>query len=291
MISKIRNFIVGLTVLIFLLATINFVWAVAQPEGPSTLSEFQSTRRTARNPETKEAEAGNITELIIRGETVTQTWHGFVGNVTGTITLDDSSNNTLYNWSLGDPEGEVYATYLHTINWTTGAVKCWNWSLATGSYLQLGELEGWANDGQVPGGTNYTNLSLKSDDVDGVNETFTCTICADGSEPTTQDYNHTSFFVGGQEINGFQNYNITGACPYVKTYNSTAGAAFEEVLLYQDTNSGDGINHDGLIYTALLQSDVNGYNNQSWDFQMIVGENGHNGDVSTTTYYFYVELE
>ena len=77
---------------------------------------LNSERRLAARNDSEVAYAGNITELNIVGTTITQTWQGFVGNVSGTITLDDSENNTLINWSLGDPEGEVYATYLPQVN-------------------------------------------------------------------------------------------------------------------------------------------------------------------------------
>ena len=287
-----------LVVLMLFLTSVTIVLAVAEPEGPSDLNLVNSSRRTASQRGTYAAEAGNITEITLVGTTVTQSWAGFVGNITGTITLDNYKNNTLYNWTLADPEGEVYATYLPNVNWTTGTVLCWNWSSTTSAYLQLGELEGWYNStplASIPAyGNGYTNLSVATDDVDGVNETFTCPVCRSTTQITEPNdvavYNHSAFFVGGQEISGLSATHMNGTCPYVKTYNSTFVHDYEEVILYHDAA---GVNNDGIIYTAILQQGdrAHGFDNGLWDFQMLVGENGHNGDTSVTTYYFYIEIE
>jgi hypothetical protein len=57
---------------------------------------------------------------------------------------------------------------------------------------------------------------------------------------------------------------------------------FYEVLL------ADGASN--IIYTSLLQQNMIGFNSNAYDFQMIVGEDGHDGDTSTSTYYFYAEI-
>lgn len=264
----------GLVMLVLLsLVAVQVVLAVSQPEGPSTLSVELSERRQAAPTQSHDAEAGNVTHLVMEGSSVTQSWQGYVGNITGTITLDDSSNYTLYDWTLANPSGEVYATNASTVDWSTGNVVCWNWSDAIGSERQLAEIE----DG----------YGIATNDVDGVNETFSCDRCDGNAVADT----HTDFYVGGQFINGSNNEvqgdPSGGPCPNVKLYNGSntrALADFEVVLLYEETENE-------VIYTSLLQNSKNGYNNQTWDFEMIVGENGHDGDIQTTTYYFYVELE
>jgi hypothetical protein len=242
---------------ILLLLSTGLVAAASVPEGPTTLTIDATSRRAAATSPTLEALAGNVTQLTVVGTTVTQTWQGYYGNVTGTITLDDASNNTMYDWALASPEGEIYAA-TSTVTWTSGNVKCYNMSATdTGdsSFVTISELE--------------TSLGLAADDIDGVDETFTNASAA-----------YDNFYVG--------EYLIDAACPVTNTYNGSEVAdadMFQEVMLYDDTN-------DMIIWTAILEeTEPTGFNDQPWDFQMLVGEDGHNGDTSTTTYYFYVELE
>ncbi|MEA2036723.1 MAG: hypothetical protein U9O94_04405, partial [Nanoarchaeota archaeon] len=76
-------------------------------------------------------------------------------------------------------------------------------------------------------------------------------------------------------------------CPLTYTFvNETAQTtSFKEVLLTDNTS---------VVFTTLIENDVNGYKgeNQSdiHDFQMIVGEDGHQGSAGPTSYYFFVEL-
>jgi spore germination protein YaaH len=60
---------------------------------------------------------------------------------------------------------------------------------------------------------------------------------------------------------------------------------FTETLLLDETSQN-------LIFTSILQENsAVGFDGANHDFQMIVAENGHNGDEATTTYYFYVEIQ
>jgi hypothetical protein len=71
---------------------------------------------------------------------------------------------------------------------------------------------------------------------------------------------------------------------YAVNLNDESGSPssdFQEVIL----NDGSAI-----VYAALISQNALGFDTGTHDFQMIVGENGHNGDTSTTEYYFYVEL-
>jgi hypothetical protein len=86
-----------------------------------------------------------------------------------------------------------------------------------------------------------------------------------------------AFMTGGQNINTTQN------CYAVNLHDQTGNpsANFQEVIL-----------HDGsrLVYTAIVSQDSMGFDGLNHDFEMIVGEDGHNDDINPTTYYFYVEL-
>src|SRR3989338_1719920 len=219
------NYRLILVAVIFLVVVASISIAVTTPEGTTSLIVGNSSRRTATSAVGKNASAGNLTWLVVQGKTVTQSWQGYVGNITGTITLDDSSGYTLYDWTLANPEGEIYATYLSTVDWSTGGILCWNWSVQTGDYLQLAEFETAPSSGDATP-SYYAGIGAAIDDVDGVNETFSY----DGANGVG-GASHSNFYVGGQYINGTR---PGPACPVVKLYNGTRNNQFEEVLLYQD---------------------------------------------------------
>ena len=222
-------------------------------EEPDGITVINSTRRIPSAVSTLDAMAGNVTQLNIIGTTASQTWQGYYGNISGTLTLDDSSNNTIYSWDLASPKGEIYASESE-IDFSYGNIECFNLTKYETGYANLTYQE--------------TLLGLDANSADGINETF--------SFGTTYD----SFYAGTNHINS--------QCPETQLYNASEekdSSSFQEVLLYEKTTKK-------LIYTAIIEKEpVLGFNNEYWDFQMIVGEKGRSGDTETTTYYFYVEIE
>ncbi len=222
--------------------------AKAEPLGPTTLSVVESSRRTNFPVATIEAQAGNVTELLINATTVTKAWAGYYGNVTGTITLDDARNNTLYKWDIDRVVGEIYAAR-SPADFSSASIRC-------------------ANSTNVQ--SEETALNIGPADRDGVNETFTYTT-------------HPAFYVGSKFFAQDEcNYTVS---TYVNDQQDSA-RTFNETLLYDATN-------DQIVYMAILANNQDGFKIGSgdiYDFQMLVGEDGH-GNTATTTYYFYVELE
>ncbi len=213
------------------------------------------------------AYAGNITYLGISGVSVTQTWQGYFGNVTGGITLADSSANAIYNWTLTEPSGEVYSSTNSSITWSS--IQCFNFTAnATGSVGSAGSTN--------LAGTNLTVLETRyniiSDDLDGVNETFSFTPAGEG---------HDAFVTASLSFSSAE-------CLSTKLNNATGllGAnQFEEVLLYEPTTSS-------VVFASILEEGIlNGFNQQDNDFQMIVLEDGHGADTTSTPYFFFVELQ
>lgn len=120
-----------------------------------------------------------------------------------------------------------------------------------------------SNSSQITAEETY--LGQSATDPDSVTNTFAST-------------SHPDFYLGSVNVSG---------CQSTQAYDSTGGpgTGFWQVLL---SDSGD----DATIYTTLIDEVIQtGFNNLDWHFQLLVGENGKNGDTSTTPYYFYVELE
>jgi hypothetical protein len=88
---------------------------------------------------------------------------------------------------------------------------------------------------------------------------------------------HDTFWVAGRNIGA-------NACPTLNTYTGSAPQDddFEEMALYDSTS---------IIYATILEDNLPGYDGQSYDFQMLVPENGSQGFTGATAYYLYVELD
>ena len=256
-----------LSILSILAVMVSYVYAVAtDPSGPQSITESNQQRLgTSSWPAiTIQAEAGNITALVISSLSQTQTWQGYYGNITGTVTLDDASNFSMYTWELAEPQGEIYASNGTSVTWSN--IRCVNYTNNHSQYNEnLSSLETW--------------LGLAADDVDGIDETFNESgVLNDGVTA------HPTVYVGTYTIN-------SGTCPATDTYqnDTISGVEFAEILLTDNTS---------IIFTAIIENDlvgsdadIKGFNNQTHDFQMLVGDNGHEGDDSITNYYFFVELE
>jgi hypothetical protein len=63
--------------------------------------------------------------------------------------------------------------------------------------------------------------------------------------------------------------------------NSQASSDFEELLLYDGSY---------VVYAALLEDSITGFDGTEYDFQMILPDSGLEGSQTPETYYFYVEL-
>lgn len=276
---------VFVVLMIVLSASSLAITSTLTPGGAETITIDATSRKIPANGTQIPALAGNVSQIMISGYSVTQMWQGYYGNISGGITLADSSGYQFLNWTLANPEGEIYASMNSSIDWSR--IECYNISAAktvAGSgpnfqqayYLNMSEFEGDA-------------LGARPDDVDGVDETFATKFTGE-------------FYVGNIRI------NTTDECYKVHTFiaNQSQSSNFTEVILIQDDGTpdwytsgcngpcgGDGV--DNSIYDIIWASIIHergsaGFNNQVWDFQMVVGENGHNGDTTPTNYYFYLEI-
>jgi hypothetical protein len=252
---NVRQLVLSLGLVLVGICVLVGVQGASTPIAPNSVTPgLTSTfNASAYAPVSASALAGNITALVISGIGQTKSWQGYYGNITGTITLDDAQNFTFYNWTSTEPRGQIYATLNNSIAWTT--VECFNYT-ADG-----------LNETNI---ANYYGISPR--DNDNINYTFNQT-------------DHPSFQVGSRTMT---------TCPttYIHQDDAYQQANFVNVLLWDITN-----NDTGWIYTTLIENktasstnDLVCYNGQTCDFQILVNENGHGTDTSTTLYYFWVEL-
>lgn len=231
------------------------------------VTEINSTSQNPTPPGSLESFAGNVTEITTpEGIGTTQAWAGYFGNISGTIMLADNSDNVMYNWTLSSPEGEIFASINNSISWDN--IQCFNFT-ATGTYQDEGGNGGTTN----LHGKNITQIELeyniRYDDLDGVDETFYLSGLG----------THNTFYVNSKEFG-------EGECRNTRINDWTGLGQddnFEEVLLYEPSTAS-------VIFGALLNEDVLGFDNRPHDFEMIVLEDGHQTDTEVTIYYFYAVM-
>jgi len=261
-----------LGIIVALLALTTFVSAL--PVGPKSIDRVSDERWPTWAPISQEALAGNVTALNFNGSTITRTYQGYYGNISGMIVLGDSNNNTLYDWTLASPQGQIYA-----VRSVAPTIPLWESVVcAEQTHIQ----------------TEDTRLNVnESIDEDAVNRTFVINGAPDQlARFPTSDFTHPQFWVANQSI-------AANSCAVATMYNSTGQPSpyFKEVLLQDSTQNY-------IIYTAIIAhsikpfpdpGDFNGFNGGSeHDFEMMVGEDGHGADTgstaTTSTYWFFLEL-
>lgn len=176
---------------------------LAEPFGANSVTQEATSSSNGSNypPSSHGAYAGNVTEITVDGASVTQTWQGYYGNVTGSITLENAQGDVFYNWTgTVDPSsGEVYASTNDSLTWTE--IGCYNLTEPTGYNLTLVEAQ----------------YNIASTDGDGLDETFTLN-------------NHAAFTTGTTSFSG-------GDCNNTQLFDSGGSGSFDEVLLYENSTS------------------------------------------------------
>jgi len=221
------------------------------PEGPDDLDVMSNVTKNTTNAQMINISGGYIATLDLNATIKDTRWKAFIGNVTGMYTLDDAAGSTIYDWTISSITGRVYATRNDTsVTWAS--INCSN----------ISDLED----------ENYKMNHTLSED----NLTATFNATYDSVYNRTVSGSHNPFWVGNV-------YIYSNTCPTLNTYTNSIAQdiEFEEMSLF------DGIS---MVYATILEPDQVGYNGYTYDFQMIVPENGVPGFGSSTAYYIYVEI-
>lgn len=261
-----KIFLIVLTVGLFLALVLHISLVIAVEPFGATVNPLTSDRASEDPAQGIDAIAGNVSEINIFGFSVTQSWQGYFGNVTGVIALADGNDNVLYNWSLGSPEGVILASTNESITWDN--IQCFNFT-ATGDYTSESGQGGTTSQY----GTNLTQLenlyNIDSNDMDGVDETFILSGLG----------THNTFYLNNNEFE-------EGECMNTRVFSDIGSGEddkFEEALLYEPSSYS-------IVFAGLLNEDVIGFDDDPHDFEMLVLEDGHDLDTQTTTYYFYTQM-
>ncbi len=264
-----------------LLASMLVVVTAIDPEKPDRIQNLSN--RTASYPlgwklnKTR----GYIYVTKISHAQPTLKWLGYVGNVTGTIALKDSSAYALFDWSTSSVTGEIYAT---------------KEASAHAGDIFGGGIPDWAN-------VICANQSMINDEMGLFNHSVTE---GDRYNNTFRKENFTlkAFYAGTTLVNDTLVANrVNDNCRgLILNRNGTRGTGvisskWQEVVLTDkttedessDSGYGKAIQYD-IIYAALIENQTYGYNREKMDFQMLLPQSGRQGTVSNVAFYFYVEL-
>ncbi len=117
---------VNAVLMLLFLITICFYVYASVPTGPTVTIVSNTTKGSASSGTLVNGTGGNTNQsggyiytINLAGESQNNNWKAFVGNVTGTLVLDDASGYSIYRWTTTtSPAGQVYATrQSSTITW------------------------------------------------------------------------------------------------------------------------------------------------------------------------------
>jgi hypothetical protein len=97
----------------------------ADPQGPDGILSVNNSTKGNVSAKIFNISGGYIATFNLSATIQNPRWKAFVGNITGSFTLDDASGSTIYDWTLSSINGRVYATRnSSTVAWSN--INCSN---------------------------------------------------------------------------------------------------------------------------------------------------------------------
>ncbi len=196
--------LIALTALFLLLVNLALS---ATPEGP-TITLVSNTTKAVRAPEINNGTGGTsgnqaggyiFTNNLNTLQRNTK-WKAYVGNVSGTLTLDDASGNTIYKWPVLSSSlvGNVYATRTSSVV-TWSSIECANLTHIEAENIAI----------------NHTSA------VDNITTTFNASSA------------HSAFTIAGTSLT-----TCRSTSTYVNdlAQSQTSTDTFQEIVTYDGTN-------------------------------------------------------
>ncbi|MBU1974943.1 MAG: hypothetical protein KKG59_00910 [Nanoarchaeota archaeon] len=236
---------IWLIVITFTIAILTLYQAYAVPGGAGVIYVANETSNGS-DPTGYNDSGGYIYHSNLDVTQQNSNWKAYVGNVTGSFTLDDSNGDTIYNWeSLGGGNvGEVYASRNDTVTWAD--INC-------------------SNDTYIEYEDEY--FGFDQDRSDSINSTF-------------NDSTHQAFQVGTTTITANTCYAGILFRNDTAQVNSTS-APWQEIILTDEIN----LVYAGIIEDAEYAYSASSDKNVTADFQLLIPENGTRA-VATTYYFY-----
>lgn len=222
----------------------------ADPSGADVTN--LSTETYSVSPDPRQDLGGTITTVSLSTTQQDSAWKAYVGNITGTLVLRNSDGWSIFEWALNNSalSGNVFVSRNGSVDWDN--IRCANNTII---------------------GSEQSFLGMATADSDNINRTFNYT-------------KHKTMTIGG--VGTISN----STCPSAATYVNGSAQAIDESSYFQEVLLYDRVN---LVYGTFIDQNTWGYeNNESgggnvtYDFQLLVAENG-TAQVGTV-YYFYADI-
>ncbi|MEK6968658.1 MAG: hypothetical protein AABX51_08615 [Nanoarchaeota archaeon] len=146
----------GVALIAIIASTVNAV-----PEGP-TITSFTNSTKVDQNGTVRTDGKGTINFARFNAIAQNKKWKAYVGNITGTLVLQDSDGYNIYDWKLTSAlSGTVLASRNNTLNWS--GIKCLNTTTIGVEQIQLQFLTSQEdNINRTFNATNHTNFTINS---------------------------------------------------------------------------------------------------------------------------------
>ena len=184
------------------------------------------------------------------------------GGYIADIDITAEVQNTKWKALIGNVNGKF------TLEDASGST-IYDWSLSVTS----GRVYATRNSSTI----QWSSIACSSTaNLESENTALSHSSISDNITKTFNDTTHGTFWVGSTNI-------VANSCPTLNTYvnNASQDTDFEEMALY------DGAS---IVYATIMEDNEVGYDGGSYDFQMLIPENGSSGFSGATAYYMYVEL-
>lgn len=184
------------------------------------------------------------------------------GGTITTVNINATTQNPHWKAYVGNISGKLALQ-----DGSSNAVYDWNITSTEGEIYatRKSTIVEWnsitcANTAQIQ--SEETSLNMTTSSEDSIANTF-------------NKKQHAGFYAGLTQV-------TQNTCNSTNLYvNSAESNDFEEVLLYDGSY---------MVYVALVENSIIGFDGNIYDFQMIVPDSGLEGSQTPVTYYFYVEL-
>jgi len=113
-------------ILAIMMIAISATAAYAQPSCASiTAGPDERGNASCATQGNHTAAGGNITNINVTVQSITEAWHGFYGQITNTstLTLEDSAGFKMYEWNFTVSGGAIYASRSNAVAWATIAAE------------------------------------------------------------------------------------------------------------------------------------------------------------------------